>query len=89
MANIRPKFATNAEQYSIMRFMIKVIRKKARLTQMELAQKIKRPQSYFSKIETGERDIDLVKLDILCTACRTTLSSFVREYKKITGGMPA
>ncbi len=82
MTNVRPKFAANAQRYSIMRAMIKAMRKKARLTQVDLAQKLNKAQSYFSKIETGERDIDLVELDVLCDACRTTLSSFIRDYKK-------
>ena len=36
-------------------------RKKAGLTQIELAQKLSRPQSFVSKYELGERRLDVVE----------------------------
>lgn len=37
-------------------------RKDAGLTQQELADKIKRPQSFVAKYERGERRLDLIEL---------------------------
>jgi len=34
----------------------------ARLTQVEVANKLRRPQSYVSKCESGERRVDVVEL---------------------------
>ncbi len=43
-------------------------REQAGLTQAELAKKIKKPQSYISKIERNERRIDLLEFIALCDA---------------------
>lgn len=36
------------------------------LTQAELAERLDRPQSYVSKVETGERRLDVVEMIYLC-----------------------
>lgn len=36
------------------------------LTQAELAERLERPQSYVSKVETGERRLDVVEMIYLC-----------------------
>jgi transcriptional regulator with XRE-family HTH domain len=38
------------------------IRKRAAITQLDLAARLKKPQSFVSKSETGERRIDFVEL---------------------------
>jgi len=46
-------------------------RRQAGLTQVEVAAKLRRPQSFVSKCETGERRVDVVELE-----------QFARLYKK-------
>src|SRR4051794_1541929 len=45
------------------------LRKKAGLTQRELAQRLGREQNLVARIETGGRRLDLVELLQICRAC--------------------
>jgi len=57
---------------------LKKIRKESGQTQMELAAKLHRPQSYISKYEKGERRLDLIEISEICKACNVSLSKFAR-----------
>lgn len=56
-------------------------RKTAGMTQAELAIKLKVPQSFVSKIESGERRVDLVELHSICEALGISLTEFARNYE--------
>ena len=45
-------------------------RREAGLTQRQLAERLKRPQSYVAKIEAGERRVDLVELVAIAKALK-------------------
>lgn len=55
---------------------LKKARMDANLTQTEVAKKLKKPQSFLSKIESGERRIDVVELQRLAKLYRKPLSFF-------------
>lgn len=47
-------------------------------TQVEVSKKLKKPQSYISKIERGERRIDIAELSILAKIYKKPLDYFVK-----------
>lgn len=51
-----------SDRYEEFRLLLIDLRKKAGLTQSELAVKLSKPQSFVSKMERGERRIDVVEL---------------------------
>lgn len=51
-----------SKEYRLFIERLKKVRLEAGLTQVQAAQKLKKPQSYVSKIERGERRIDVVEL---------------------------
>lgn len=52
------------------------------LTQMDLAARLQKPQSFVSKYESGERRLDLVELQQICSAVGIDIVEFVREFTK-------
>lgn len=61
---------------------IKKIRKEKGLTQIDLANKLSKPQSFVSKIESGERRIDLIELEQICHILDFDLIDFIILYRK-------
>ncbi len=57
---------------------LKTARVSADLTQSEVAQKLNRPQSFISKIERGERRIDITELAEIAKIYKKTIDFFVR-----------
>jgi ribosome-binding protein aMBF1 (putative translation factor) len=57
-------------------------REKAGFTQEQLAKELNKPQSFVSKIESGERRLDLVELHGVCKALGISLTKFVQNYEK-------
>lgn len=56
-------------KYQFIRDELKRIRLASNLTQQQLAEKLNRPQSYVSKYESGERQLDIVETIEICDAC--------------------
>jgi transcriptional regulator with XRE-family HTH domain len=62
------------------------MRMQAGMRQADLAEKLKVPQSFVSKIESGERRVDIVELRQICRALGCSLEEFSRNFEKALGG---
>ncbi len=51
--------------------------------QVDLAKRLKVPQSFVSKYESGERRLDLLELEQVCTALDTSLATFISRFEAI------
>ena len=62
-------------------------RKKAGLTQRQLAEKLRREHSLVGRLELGERRLDMVEFYLLCKACgadpESTARKLMRKLKEI------
>jgi transcriptional regulator with XRE-family HTH domain len=56
---------------------LKVARKQAGITQIAAAKMLRRPQSFISKCESGERRVDVVELQEFARLYRKPLTFFV------------
>ena len=61
------KDATYRQRYAQFLGRLRQARVEAGLTQVDVAKKLKRPQSFVSKIESGEQRVDVVELSV-CSA---------------------
>jgi len=57
-------------------------RKRAGLSQANLAKRLGRSQSFISKYESGQLRLDLVELRSICQSLGISVSSFVRQFEK-------
>jgi transcriptional regulator with XRE-family HTH domain len=57
-------------------------RTKAGVLQTDLARKLKVHQSYISKIETGQRKVDIFELREICSHLNTNLVEFVKALER-------
>lgn len=63
-----------------LRELLKNLRAEARLTQVEMANLLGKPQSYVSKYESGERRLDFVEVLEVCESLGVTPQAFVARY---------
>ena len=72
----------HTDEYEILVGLLKEARASAGLTQIELARKLKQSQSFVSKMEVGQRRLDLVQLRTVCLALGTTLPELVAKWEE-------
>jgi transcriptional regulator with XRE-family HTH domain len=72
----------HTSQHKQLLVLLRKIRLEAGLTQAQLAEILNTDQTVISKIESGERRIDVLELREICKATGITLESFVRKLEK-------
>jgi transcriptional regulator with XRE-family HTH domain len=73
---------TYLPETELLKALLRDIRDRADLRQVDVAKRIHRPQSFVSEYEAGQRRLDLVELREVCLACDTTLRRLVNEYER-------
>ena len=71
-------------EYRILCKMLREKRKTAQLTQIDLAKRLKETQSFVSKVERGDRRMDIVQLKQFCKAINVSFVEFVKEFEALT-----
>ena len=71
-----------SKEYQVVTTLLRETRERAGLTQIELAERLCKSQSFVSKVERGERLLDIIQLRSICLTLGTTLPDFVRQLEK-------
>ncbi len=72
----------HSPEYAAMLALLRETRQSAGLTQVQLAERLKRTQSVVSKMELGEVRIDVIQLRTICKAIGTTLPAFAVQLEE-------
>lgn len=64
----------------VFRRLLKDMRVEKELSQREVARRLKVPQSYISKYETGERRLDFVETVYVCEALGISMQQFLTAF---------
>lgn len=68
--------------YEVLLRLLKQARERAGLTQVQLAKRLKLSQSFVSKVERGDRRLDVVQLRTICRHLGSTLAEFVTTLEE-------
>jgi transcriptional regulator with XRE-family HTH domain len=67
------------KQYRVFLERLRKARVEANLTQAQLARRLGETQSFISKVERGERRLDVVELRVFCRALRVPFPAFTHD----------
>lgn len=71
-----------APEYAVVLRLFRTARESAGMTQVELAERIGQSQSFVSKVERGERRLDILQLRSLLAEFGITLPQFVERLEQ-------
>jgi transcriptional regulator with XRE-family HTH domain len=72
----------HSDEYRTLLELLRAARHRSGLSQAELATRLNRPQSWVSKVEMGERRLDLEELRQICGALDEDVVRLVRRWLK-------
>ncbi|MGB3167434.1 MAG: helix-turn-helix transcriptional regulator [Alteraurantiacibacter sp.] len=70
-------FKGDDQDYQTVHALLRQVRKDAGMRQRDLAERLGIPQSVISKVETGERRLDIIETEEFCKAVGISLVDFV------------
>ena len=72
----------HTDEYEAVTQILKELRGKAGLTQIDLAELLGQSQSFVSKYERGERRLDVIQLRTVCATLDSSLLAFSKLLEK-------
>lgn len=72
----------HSPQYEVFRRLLVKARQESGLTQVEVAERLEKPQSFVSKIERGERRLDFPEFIRLADALGIDTEAFIGSYRE-------
>ena len=69
-------------EYEVLLRLLREARERSGLTQVELAERLSQTQSYVSKIERGDRRLDVVQLRTILGVLGIRLADFVELFEQ-------
>jgi transcriptional regulator with XRE-family HTH domain len=76
------KKSVHSKPYSVFAALLVTARKKTGMRQIELAQKLNKPQSFVSKFECGERRLDVIEFITITDALGADPLAILAEASK-------
>ena len=73
--------SVNTKEYAYFTERLRKARHEAGLSQVQVAKKLKRPQSYVSNIESGQQRVDVVELGRFAKMYQKEISYFIKWSK--------
>lgn len=74
----------HTSKYQIFRDLLVDARKQIGMTQVQVAKKLRKPQSFVSKFERGERRLDLTEFIEIADALEIDVDKFLKTYRALT-----
>jgi transcriptional regulator with XRE-family HTH domain len=71
----------HTREYAVLLRLLRQARESAGLTQVQVARRLKQSQSFITKMERGDRRIDLVQLRTILRVYGSTLPEFVTRLE--------
>ncbi len=76
------------DEYVLLYTLLRELREEKGVTQETLAKKLNTYHAFISRYESGERRLDVVELDQICTALDTDVLEFVENFKQECKQLP-
>lgn len=77
-----PEKKSTARERRALESVLCALRNEAGLRQIDLADRLGKPQSFVSKYESGERRLDLIELRQICKVLNISLAKFLDRFER-------
>jgi transcriptional regulator with XRE-family HTH domain len=73
----------HTSEYEAFRKLLLTVREEAGLTQLEVATRLSKPQSFVAKYEGGERRLDVIEFMEICEALKVDPNDLINKLRAV------